>query len=193
MHVGDSGYVVSLSHRGRYNAVFVVWIIIVVVGMTAAYLIIRDGSKRDETGKSKIEQSRTNKDNFYAFIFAALGGQSGGNSILFAKSIGEVMKTFTQVGFSATDAVISLFMAAGLGKLTLAISSFDFWILLPVISLTQMIGLLSWMPSFASGLAAICMFIQLKFLNNGLRLFDVLFVLPIYQAFWITGAVGSVD
>ncbi len=37
------------------------------------------------------------------------------------------------------------------------------------------------------------MFIQLKFLNNGLRLFDVLFVLPIYQAFWITGAVGPVD
>jgi hypothetical protein len=34
------------------------------------------------------------------------------------------------------------------------------------------------------------MFIQLKFLNNGLRLFDVLFVLPIYQAFWITGAVS---
>ena len=28
---------------------------------------------------------------------------------------------------------------------------------------------------------AVCMFIQLKFLNNGLRLFDVLFVLPIYQ------------
>ena len=100
---------------------FVVWIIIVVVGMTAAYLVIRDGEKRDETGKSKIEQSRTNKDNFYPFVFAALGGQSGGNSILFAKSIGEVMKTFTQVGFSATDAVISLFMGAGLGKLTLAV------------------------------------------------------------------------
>ena len=35
---------------------------------------------------------------------------------------------------------------------------------------------------------AVCMFIQLKFLNNGLRLFDILFMLPIYQAFWITGA-----
>ena len=32
------------------------------------------------------------------------------------------------------------------------------------------------------------MYIQLKFLNNGMRHFDVLFVLPIYQAFWITGA-----
>lgn len=31
-------------------------------------------------------------------------------------------------------------------------------------------------------------FIQLKFLNNGLQRFDVLFVLPIYQAFWIIGA-----
>ena len=39
-------------------------------------------------------------------------------------------------------------------------------------------------------LQQVCMFIQLKFLNNGLRLFDVLFVLPIYQAFWITGAVS---
>ena len=35
---------------------------------------------------------------------------------------------------------------------------------------------------------ALCMYIQLKFLNNGMRHFDVLFVLPIYQAFWITGA-----
>ena len=110
---------------------FVVWIIIVVVGMTAAYLIIRDGEERDETGKSKIEKSRTNGENFYPFIFAALGGQSGGNSILFAKSIGEVLKTFTQVGFSATDAVISLFMGAGLGKLTLAVSSCNFLILRP--------------------------------------------------------------
>ena len=33
-------------------------------------------------------------------------------------SIGEVLKTFTQVGFSATDAVISLFMGVGLGKPT---------------------------------------------------------------------------
>ena len=30
---------------------------------------------------------------------------------------------------------------------------------------------------------ALCMYIQLKFLNNGMRHFDVLFVLPIYQAF----------
>ena len=37
---------------------------------------------------------------------------------------------------------------------------------------------------------ALCMYIQLKFLNNGMRHFDVLFVLPIYQAFWITGAVS---
>ena len=98
---------------------FVVWIIIVAAGMSAAYLVIRDGHKRDETGKSKIEQSRTKGENFYPFLFAALGGQSGGNSILFAKSIGEVLKTFTQVGFSTSDAVISLFMAAGLGKPTL--------------------------------------------------------------------------
>jgi hypothetical protein len=32
------------------------------------------------------------------------------------------------------------------------------------------------------------MFVQLNFLNSGLRHFDVLFILPIYQAFWITGA-----
>jgi hypothetical protein len=111
--------------------------------MTAAYLIIRDGEERDETGKSKIEKSRTNGENFYPFIFAALGGQSGGNSILFAKSIGEVLKTFTQVGFSATDAVISLFMGVGLGKLTLAISSCNFLILRPAKELTHMGGLLS--------------------------------------------------
>ena len=92
--------------------------------MIAAFLTIRDGEKRDESGKSKIEQSRTRGDNFYPFIFAALGGQSGGNSILFAKSIGEVLKTFTQVGFSATDAVISLFMGVGLGKPTDRLSRF---------------------------------------------------------------------
>jgi hypothetical protein len=65
--------------------------------MCAAYFIIREGEKRDESGRSKIEQSRTRGENFYPFIFGALGGQSGGNSILFAKSIGEVVKTFTQV------------------------------------------------------------------------------------------------
>jgi hypothetical protein len=69
----------------------------VFVGMCAAYFIIREGEKRDESGRSKIEQSRTRGENFYPFIFGALGGQSGGNSILFAKSIGEVVKTFTQV------------------------------------------------------------------------------------------------
>ena len=89
--------------------------------MTAAFLIIRDGEKRDESGKSKIEQSRNRGDNFYPFIFAALGGQSGGNSILFAKSIGEVVKTFSQVGFSGSDAAISLFMGVGLGTISLAV------------------------------------------------------------------------
>ena len=53
--------------------------------------------------------------------------------------------------------------------------------------------LLGCIPLGLLGNAAICMFIQLKFMNNGLRLFDVLFVLPIYQAFWISGAVSSVD
>jgi hypothetical protein len=39
----------------------------------------------------------------YPFIFAALGGPSGGNSILFAKSLGEVVKTVAQVGISFGD------------------------------------------------------------------------------------------
>jgi hypothetical protein len=39
-----------------------------------------------------------------------------------------------------------------------------------------------------AGALGLCMFVQLKFLNQGLRFFDVLFVLPVYQAFWIAGA-----
>ena len=59
----------------RYNAVFVVWIIIVFVGMVIGYLVIRDGETRDASGKSKIEQSRTKGENYYPFVFGALGGQ----------------------------------------------------------------------------------------------------------------------
>ena len=96
-----------------YNKVFVIWVIIVVIGMGAAYWVIRDGNKRDETGRSKVEISRTENSNYYAFFFAALGGQSGGNSILCAKSIGEVAKTFVQVGLEAWEYFVAIGMCLG--------------------------------------------------------------------------------
>ena len=96
-----------------YNKVFVSWVIIVVIGMGAAYWVIRDGNKRDETGRSKVEISRTENSNYYAFFFAALGGQSGGNSILCAKSIGEVAKTFVQVGLEAWEYFVAIGMCLG--------------------------------------------------------------------------------
>lgn len=111
-------YQLTSSYHGRYNSYFVIWIIFVAVWMSCAYFTIRKGEARGESGKSLIEESRTRGENFYPFIFGALGGQSGGNSILFAKSIGEVAKTFLQVGISGTDAVIALFMVAGLGAPT---------------------------------------------------------------------------
>ena len=36
-------------------------------------------------------------------------------------------------------------------------------------------------------LLALCMVIQLQYLNSGLRMFDLLLIQPIYQASWITG------
>lgn len=139
-----------------YNPSFIVWLSFVFAAMSCLYLVIRDGNKPapgqkpiSEGGKSKMMVSREQGSNFYPFFFCALGGQSGGNSILFAKALGEICKTTVQVGISFKDLMIAITGAVGL---------------------------------------FMCMFIQLKYLNQGLRLFDVLFVLPIYQAFWIFGA-----
>jgi len=133
---------------------FLLWIVVVLAFMFAAFLMIRkghlpadpDNPDPDIAKKSRIEMSETN---WYPFLLAALGGQSGGNSILFAKSLSEVCKTVIQVGISFGDLMIAFLMAGGL---------------------------------------FCCMFIQLKYMNQGLRYFDVLFVLPVYQAFWIAGA-----
>ena len=58
---------------------------------------------------------------------------SVGNSILFAKALGEVVKNIFQVGISFTDLLISLGMGVGL---------------------------------------FCCMYVQLKYMNQGLRMFD---------------------
>ena len=72
--------------------------------------------------------------------------------MLFAKSVGEVVKTIAQVGISGEDLGISAFTAVGMG---------------------------------------LCVYFQLNFLNEGLRYFDVLLLLPVYQGFWITGATAN--
>lgn len=136
------------------NWVFVIWIIFVSMLMAVGFATIHVGNRpggSDGRG-SKLEESVKRGSNMYPLIYGALAGQAGGNSILFAKSIGEVLKTISQVGMTGEDLAISTFMAVGL---------------------------------------AVCMFLQLKMLNEGLRQFDALFVLPIYQAFWITGATTN--
>ncbi len=133
------------------NWVFATWFIFMTVLMAVEFWVIFKGKQDGDSGRgSRLEESVERGSNVYPLMYGALAGQAGGSSILFAKSIGEVLKTVTQVAMmSAGDIGISMFMVGGL---------------------------------------AVCMFVQLKMLNEGLRQFDALFVLPIYQAFWIIGA-----
>ena len=95
-------------------------------------------------------------------------GQSGGNSILFAKSIGEVFKTIAQVWEDLPPlchvCIVLRVACVNPTRSQVGISGGDL-----AISAFMVVGM------------AGCVFLQLRTLNEGLRRFDALFILPIYQ------------
>lgn len=110
--------------------------------------------RQAEESKVPIPQRKS-----VAFVMAAVGGIFGGNTILCAKTVGELIKT-------SIDAINSDDVAGKQG----------IWNWATPVFLLALVGNL---------------LLQVRFLNEAIRRFAMLLVIPVYQTFWIMSGTLS--
>ena len=109
------------------------------------------------SGKSTSQGGRSSwKQRIVGFLrmagYCGFAGTIGGQSLLFAKSVVELIKS----AFKGSDA---------------------FW---------------HYQTYFIIVMLALCLVLQVHFLNGGLKFFDSLYVIPVYQSYWIlAGVIGG--
>lgn len=114
------------------------------------YLLIKWMNRLRQT-KSKAISSQLRRT-LHMIGYAGLAGSMGGQSLLFAKSNVELIKSW-MVGNNPWS---------------------------------------FWQTYVLFGSLAICLAVQIHFLNSGLRLYDALSMVPVYQAYWIImGVLGG--
>lgn len=101
-----------------------------------------------------------------AFSYPAMAGAFGSMSVLFAKSVAEIMKEVLRFGGNAlTSWPPYIFVTFMLGSLFLQVLPF-------FSSSSTLLRFLFWL-------------LQVRFLNEGLDKGDALFIVPVYQVFWV--------
>lgn len=105
-----------------------------------------------------------------AFVMAAVGGVFGGNTILCAKTVGELISTSIKCAHEGTleDGPVRAQECDEPGQ-----------------------GIFNWAtPVFVAALV-FNLLLQVRFLNEAIRRFAMLMVIPVYQTFWILSGTLS--
>jgi len=133
----------------RFEVVpMIMYIVVVIAFLAAGCLYSEKLDKSCDEQEMPVPQRKQ-----VAFVMAAVGGVFGGNTVLCAKTVGEMLKTSA---------------SCRCGK-----------------------GVLNWYtPLFLAALGG-NLLMQIKYLNEAIRRFDMLMVIPVYQTFWILSGTFS--
>lgn len=140
----------------RFEATpMIVYIVLVSVALLCGVVASVAMDRKAERSRVPITERKS-----VAFMMAAVGGIFGGNTILCAKTVGELIKT-------SIDA---------LSGSTAGLSSEGIWNWATPVFLLALVGNL---------------LLQVRFLNEAIRRYAMLLVIPVYQTFWILSGTLS--
>jgi uncharacterized integral membrane protein len=174
---------------------FVLYAIVVAVFITVLYLAIARIEiieREDGITSTKYLQYKA----LHRFAYPALSGTVGAQSVLFAKCVVELsantVRHFRQPDTPTPEATQTLVTVSSLlaGAASNATS-----IALPGVgsigvSVSQNM-FVHWQSYLVLILMLLCIFAQIKYLNDGLRRFDASYSVPVFTSFWILLSVVS--